>query len=228
MNITGTTTGTDNPVRVLLVDDHKMVRQGLVFFLSTRPDITVVGEAATGEEALVLIDQHLPDVVLLDLVLPQMDGISVIQAVRAKHPDIDIIVLSSFIDQGKVKSAIESGAAGYLLKDVDPAQLADAIRATRRGEIYLHPEAARRLAEALRPEAHEREEPPQVLSERELEVLKLVAHGMSNQQISEALNITLKTVKAHVSSILQKLSLESRVQAALYALRHRIATLEKS
>ncbi|MFC1959353.1 response regulator [Chloroflexota bacterium] len=217
----------EQPIRVLLVDDHQMVRQGLLFFLSTQPGITVLGEAATGEEALQLVEELAPDVVLLDLVLPGISGIEVMQTLRRQHPAVEVIVLTSFIDDSKVADAIRAGAAGYLMKDVDPTELAAAIYAIRSGELYLHPEAARRLAEAMRPGPGEQQEPvPSTLTERELEVLKLVARGMSNQEIAGQLNISLKTVKAHVSNILHKLALESRVQAALYALRHQVVQLD--
>ena len=217
----------ESPVRVLLVDDHQMVRQGLIFFLSTQPGIVVVGEAATGEEALRLVDALQPDVVLMDIVLPHLDGIAALRAIHEAHPHIEVIILSSFVDDDKVEQAIQSGAAGYLMKDVDPAELADAIHATRSGEIYLHPEAARRLAAALRPGPGDQQEPPpDVLTGREREVLLYVTQGWTNQEIATHLQISLKTVKAHVSSILQKLGLENRVQAALYALRHQIVQLD--
>lgn len=216
------------PIRVLLVDDHQMVRQGLIFFLSTQPGIDVVGEAASGEAAIDMVREQQPDVVLMDIILPNMSGIEALQTIHAEYPDIEVIILSSFVDDDKVRQAIQMGAAGYLMKDVDPAELAIAIHATRRGEIYLHPEAARRLAEILRPMSGEHGEPePDVLTEREYEVLELITHGLSNQAIAQQLNITLKTVKTHVSSILQKLQLDSRVQAALYALRHQIVRLDE-
>lgn len=216
----------ESEVRVILVDDHQMVRQGLIYFLSTQPGIKVVGEAENGREALRLVAEHEPDVVLLDLVMPNSSGIDVLRAIHSDYPDMDVIILSSFIDDTRVKSAIQAGAAGYLMKDVDPTELAEAIHATRRGELYLHPEAARRLAEALRPGPGDEQEPePDVLTEREIEVLVLITHGLSNQEIAEHLSISLKTVKAHVSNVLQKLELDSRVQAALYALRHRIVQL---
>ncbi|WP_119066537.1 response regulator [Aggregatilinea lenta] len=217
----------DSRIRVLLVDDHQMVRQGLIFFLSTQPGIEVVGQAASGEEALALVQALSPDVVLMDIVLPGLDGIEALHQIGKTHPSTDVIVLSSFIDDTKLKQAIQAGAAGYLMKDVDPEELAQAIHATRRGEIYLHPKAARRLAEMLRPGPDEQQEPPPaVLTERELQVLELVTRGLSNQEIAAELSITLKTVKAHVSSILQKLGLENRVQATLYALRHQIVELD--
>lgn len=217
----------EHEIRVVLVDDHQMVRQGLIYFLSTQPRITVVGEAENGQDALCLVDELLPDVVLMDVVMPESSGIDALRAIHNKHPDIDVIILSSFIDDVKVKNAIQAGAAGYLMKDVDPTELAKAIYAARRGELYLHPEAARRLAEALRPGPDEQQEPdPDVLTEREIEVLVLITHGLSNQEIATYLTITLKTVKAHVSNVLQKLGLESRVQAALYALRNHIVRLD--
>jgi two-component system, NarL family, response regulator LiaR len=216
----------DQTARVLLVDDHRMVRQGLIFFLSTQPQITIVGEAETGEEALRLVDELQPDVVLLDLVLPTMGGIDVLRALSDNHPDIDVIVLSSFVDDEKVKQAIQAGAAGYLMKDVDPDELVSAIRCARRGELYLHPEAATRLAKAMR--SGDQQEPlPELLTEREREVLKLVTRGLSNQDIANHLNVGLKTVKTHMSSIFQKLGLENRVQAALYALRHHLVDLDE-
>lgn len=217
----------DPEIKVMLVDDHQMVRQGLIYFLSTQPGITVVGEASNGREAVRLVAELQPDVVLMDLVMPGESGIDAIRSIYQAFPTIDVIVLSSFIDDAKVKSAIQAGAAGYLMKDVDPAELAEAIHATRRGELYLHPEAARRLAEALRPGPDEQQEPePDVLTEREVEVLVLITHGLSNQDIAETLTISLKTVKAHVSNVLQKLGLDSRVQAALYALRNQIVQLD--
>lgn len=215
------------PIRVILVDDHQMVRQGLIFFLSTQPGIRVAGEAASGEEALALVGQLRPDVVLMDIVLPQMSGLEALRQIKQAYPAVDVIMLSSFIDDVKLKQAIQAGAAGYLMKDVDPTELAAAIYATRRGEIYLHPDAARRLAEMLRPGPNDSQEPtPDVLTEREIEVLILVTQGLSNQAIADQLSVTLKTVKAHVSSILQKLGLESRVQATLYALRHHLVELK--
>jgi NarL family two-component system response regulator LiaR len=203
-----------------------MVRQGLRFFLSTQPNMTVVGEAASAEEALHLVDSLRPDVVLMDIVLPNQSGIEAMHTINERYPDVSVIILSAFVDTSKVVQAIQAGAAGYLMKDVDPQELAAAIQATRQGKLYLHPEAARRLAEAMRPDPGQDEPTPDVLTERELEVLRLVTHGLSNQEISIQLSITLKTVKAHVSSILQKLGVENRVQAALYALRHHIVELE--
>jgi NarL family two-component system response regulator LiaR len=218
----------DAPTRVLLVDDHQMVRQGLIFFLSTQPGIEVVGEAATAEDAMRLLDELQPDVVLMDVVLPNLNGIEALRVINQVYPHIEVIILSSYVDDEKVEQAIQAGAAGYLMKDVDPVELANAIHATRRGEIYLHPEAARRLAEALRPGPEDQQEPlPDMLTDREREVLCHIAQGLANQEIAVQLQISLKTVKAHVSSILQKLGVENRVQAVLYALRHHIVQLDE-
>lgn len=217
----------EGPIRVLLVDDHQMVRQGLRFFLSTQPGFDVVGEAEDGRAAVALADELRPDVVLMDLVMPEMDGLEAMRRICSRHEDVEILVLTSFVDDEKVLSAIKCGASGYLMKDVNPQELARAIRTAARGEVYLDADAARRLARAMRPEEGESDEPaPDVLTERELEVLALIARGLSNREIANDLSIALKTVKGHVSSILQKLELESRVQAALYALRHEVVQLE--
>lgn len=218
----------DRPIRVLLVDDHQMVRQGLHYFLSTQPGFDVVGEADDGAMAIPLVARLQPDVILMDLVMPEVDGLEATCQILAQHNDVQILVLTSYIDDQRVVSAINCGASGYLIKDVNPQELARAIRAVARGEVYLQGEAATHLANAMRPDSGEAQEPlPEVLTEREVEVLTLVARGLSNRDIAGALSISLKTVKGHVSSILQKLELESRVQAALYALRHEIVQLEE-
>lgn len=208
-------------IRVLLVDDHQVVRQGLLIFLSTQPGIEAVGEAANGVDAVRLVDRLLPDVVLMDLILPEMNGLAATQTIHARHPDIKILVLTSFVDDEKVMTAFQAGAAGYLLKDVAPLDLARAIKAVARGEVYLHSEAARLLTRGLQPN-HRPDVQPNILTEREREVLQFVARGLSNRDIADRLGISLKTVKVHVSNILQKLQIESRVQAALYALQHNL------
>lgn len=220
---------TDNAeqIRVVLVDDHQMVRQGLHLFLSTQPGFEVVGEAENGASAVKLVAQVKPDVVLMDLVMPEMDGLEATCQILSHNEEVEILVLTSYIDDEKVVSAINCGASGYLMKDVKPQELARAIRAVAGGEVYLQLEAATQLAHAVRPESDEPDEPaPDALTEREIEVLMLVARGLSNRDIAGELSISLKTVKGHVSSILRKLELESRVQAALYALRHEIVQLE--
>lgn len=214
-----------NVIRILLVDDHQMVRQGLVFFLSYQPDLEVVGQASDGIEAIKLADLLEPDVVLMDIVMPEMDGLSALKIIKDRHPNTEILVLTSFIDDEKVLSAIQCGAAGYLKKDVNPPELARAIKTVAHGEVYLHPEASRRLAQSMRPQFPQ-EPHPDILTERELDVLKLIARGLRNQDIADDLSVTLKTVKVHVSNILAKLDMNSRVQAALYALRHNIVDLE--
>lgn len=220
-------TGSIEPIRVLIVDDHQMVRQGLRFFLSTQPGIVLVGEAEGGAEAVALADKLRPDVVLMDLIMPGMDGLEAICQIRSHHNEIEILVLTSYVDDQKVLSAIKCGANGYLMKDVKPQELARAIRTAAQGEVYLHTEAARYLADAMRPESNEGYKPaPDILTDRETEILGLIARGLSNQDIAEDLVISPTTVKGHVSSILQKLGLESRVQAALYALRHEVVQLD--
>jgi len=206
------------PARVMLVDDHAVVRQGLHTFLDLQDDITVVGEAKDGVEALQIVQELEPDVVLMDLVMPRMDGIETVRRMKALRPHIQIIVLTSFGDDQKVFAAIRAGATGFLLKDVSPRDLAAAIHAARRGEASLAPGIATKLLQEIaigsNPAAEEH-----TLTEREYAVLALIAQGRSNRQISEELTISEKTVKTHVSNILTKLHLEDRTQAAIYALK---------
>jgi two-component system, NarL family, response regulator LiaR len=210
-------------IKVMLVDDHNVVRQGLKMFLATQPDIEVVAEADNGQSALAAVAQHQPDVVLMDLVMPQMDGIATTQQIKSRYPEVEVIALTSFVEDSQVASVIKAGAIGYLLKDVQPTELAAAIRSAQRGEVHLHPEAARRLMQAIGP----KEVPPiaEPLTEREIEVLRALARGESNKQIADALVVSEKTVKAHVSNILGKLGLQSRTQAVLYSLRHGMVSL---
>lgn len=205
-------------VRVLLVDDHAVVRQGLRTFLDLQDDLTVVGEAKDGVEALHLARQLAPDVVLMDLVMPRMDGIEAVRRMKAALPEIQIIVLTSFSDDQKVFAAIRAGATGFLLKDVSPQDLALAIYAARRGAASLAPGIATKLLQEIAlggAPGHEEH----ALTEREHTVLALIAQGRSNRQISEELSISEKTVKTHVSNILTKLHLDDRTQAAIYALK---------
>jgi NarL family two-component system response regulator LiaR len=210
------------PVRVLIVDDHRMVRNGLRDFLGGEPDIAVVGEAETGEEAIARAAELAPDVVLLDLLMPGMGGIAAIGILRKAHPQMKILALTSFADDEQVFPALENGANGYLLKDVDPDELAGAIRAVRRGESPLDPEVAKRLLTRFRrgPAAPAPKAAHEALTERERDVLRLLTQGKSNKEIASELFIGDRTVKSHLSAIFQKLNVEDRTQAALYAVRH--------
>jgi NarL family two-component system response regulator LiaR len=210
-------------IRVLIVDDHGVVRQGLRTYLELLDDIEVIGEAGNGREALAQVRQHQPDVVLMDLVMPEMDGIEATRQVCAMGPNTRVIVLTSFADDEKVFPAIKAGATGYLLKDVSPADLADAIRAVQAGETHLHPDITKKLVAQLAGPQPDPEPVPDDLTSRELEVLRLIAQGMNNRQIALALSISEKTVKTHVSHILSKLHLADRTQAAIYAHRHGVA-----
>lgn len=201
-------------VRVLIVDDHAVVRQGLRMYLSLDPDIEIVGEAADGREALHKTRAYEPDVVLMDLLMPVMSGVEAIAALRAEHPDIEVVAVTSVLEDELVVRAVQAGATGYLLKDTDADELVQTVRAAAAGEVRLAPKVAARLMREVRgPER------PQELTERETDVLKLVAAGFSNRQIAKELVIGEKTVKTHVSRILAKLGVRSRTQAALHAVR---------
>lgn len=207
-------------VRVLLVDDHAVVRQGLRLFLGLDPQIEVVGEAANGEEALAEAQRLAPDVVVMDLMMPVMDGIQATRLIRRALPDTEVIALTSTLEEHKVNGAIDAGAMGYMLKDASSDTLADAIHAAARGEVRLHPEAARRLVRDFRtPDMRESLTPKEVI------VLQLIARGYANRDIAAQQGVTEATVKTHVSRLLSKLGLDSRTQAALYALRHGLAGL---
>ncbi|PEK02150.1 response regulator [Bacillus wiedmannii] len=212
-------------IKVLLVDDHTVVLKGLAFFLSTQEDLELVGEASNGKEALVKVGETHPDVVLMDLYMPEMDGVEATGCIKKEYPDVKVIVLTSFSDQAHVLPALRAGASGYILKDVEPDQLVEAIRSAYKGNIQLHPDIANALLSQTLPVEEKEEEPSiqvDVLTARENEVLQLLAKGMSNKEIASVLVITEKTVKAHVSSILSKLSLSDRTQAALYAVKNGI------
>ena len=210
-------------IRVLIVDDHDVVRQGLATFLELHDDIELVGEASNGVEAVDMAGQLLPDVVLMDLVMPEMDGIAATEKIHASYADMKVIVLTSFTDDDKVFPAIKAGAAGYLLKNVAPADLVASIRAAHGGETQLHPDIARKLMEGVVKGNSAAESLPEELTGRELEVLRLIAQGKNNSVIAEELVISQKTVKTHVSNILGKLDLEDRTQAAIYALKSGLA-----
>ncbi len=216
-------------IRVLITDDHKIVRKGMAALLATEPDILVVGEASNGQEAVSVVEQLQPDVILMDLVMPEMDGIEAISRITSIHPNIRILVMTSFATDDKVFPAIKAGALGYLLKDSAPEELIDAIRQVYRGEPSLHPKIAlKMLQEISQPASSDKvqltEDP---LTEREADVLTLVARGLSNQEIAKELVISEATVRTHVSRILSKLHLASRTQAALYALRQGLASLDE-
>jgi NarL family two-component system response regulator LiaR len=219
-------------IRVLIVDDHVVVRQGLRTFLELQDDpsgrpIEVVGEAGDGAQAVELARRLQPDVVLLDLVMPGLDGIQATPRIVEGSPGSRVIILTSFGEEDMVVPAIRAGAQGYLLKDIAPVDLVRAVRAVFLGEVQLHPKIARTLMSAVaaraEPPAGQAPTSPQELTERELDVLRLIARGLSNHEIAGALVISEKTVKTHVSSILGKLHLEDRTQAAIYALRHGLA-----
>lgn len=208
-------------IRLLLVDDHVVVRQGLRMVLALEPDLEIIGEANNGQEALGLIKKLSPQVVLMDLLMPVMDGVSAIRAIKKDYPDIEVVALTSVLEDRLVIDAVEAGAAGYLLKESGPEELIEAIRAAAKGEVRLHPKAQKRLIKEVRtPEMRES------LTERETETLRLIAKGMSNKEIAENLTVSEVTVKTHVSSILSKLNLQSRTQAALFALKEGLVGLE--
>ena len=212
-------------IRILVADDHGVVRQGIRALLATVTDIEVVGEAENGREAVSEVERLQPDVILMDLVMPEMDGIEAIRRITDHQPQARILVLTSFAADDKVFPAIKAGALGYLLKDSSPEELVEAIRQVHQGESSLHPAIARKLLQEL---SHPPEQPqtPEPLTGREVEVLKLVASGRSNQEIAEELVISEATARTHVSNILRKLHLASRTQAALYALREGLASLD--
>lgn len=211
----------DAPIRVLLVDDHAVVRTGLRSFFDLLDDIDVVGEAGDGREAIEQARDLQPDVVLMDLLMPNVDGIAATAVIRAELPETEVVALTSFIEEDKVTAALEAGASGYLLKDADAEEVAAAVRAAHAGEVHLDPAVARLLAERLRHRATTPE--PEPLTERERDVLRLVGQGMSNKEIAAALVITERTARTYVSNILGKLGLASRTQAALYAVERHLA-----
>lgn len=207
-----------HPIRVMLVDDHTMVRKGLATFLKVFKDLLLVGEADSGAAAIKLCDEIQPDVVLMDMVLPDMDGATITREIRLKFPQTQVIVLSSFKEGELVKKALDAGAIGYLLKDVSADELGTAIRSAHAGRATLSPEAARSLVEnATLPPV-----PGLDLTEREREVLALMVEGLSNTQIAGRLTVSPSTIKSHVSNILSKLGVASRTEAVTLALRHHI------
>jgi DNA-binding NarL/FixJ family response regulator len=222
---------TGDKIRVLIVDDHAVVRQGLRMFIEMQNDMEVVGEGVNGLEAVELADQLNPDVILLDLMMPQMDGVEATGKILKAAPHARVLILTSFGEDDKVFPAIRAGAQGYLLKDIQPRDLVQAVRATFQGQAQLHPDIARRLMSAVSGDAppQEQESPSlskelQMLTEREREVLDWIARGLTNREIAAQMVISDKTVKTHVSNILDKLDLEDRTRAAIWALKHGLGT----
>jgi len=213
-------------IRILVADDHAIVREGLRALIGAKPDMELVGEAADGVEAVLKARSLQPDVILLDLVMPHKDGIEAIGDIKRENPKARILVLTSFAEDDKVFPAIQAGALGYLLKDSSPQELLRAIREVYRGESSLHPAIARKLIGELNRPPENLPPTEEPLTEREVEVLSLVAQGLSNQEIAEKLVVSERTVRTHVSNILGKLHLANRTQAALYAVREGLAGLD--
>jgi NarL family two-component system response regulator LiaR len=205
------------PIRVLIVDDHAVVREGLRAFLETQEELEVVGEAADGNEAVRAASRLGPDVILMDLVMPELDGVGAMRALRERVPDARVIVLTSFLDEDKLLPAIRAGAAGYLLKNAEPKELARAVRAAYAGEALLDPVVAARLVETLAADGSE--DPIDRLTPREREVLVLIGRGFPNKRIAQELGLAEKTVKTHVGHVLGKLGVTDRTQAAVLAVR---------
>lgn len=201
-------------IQVLIVDDHRVVRQGIQMFLKLEPTIEVIGEASNGVEAIQQVEKLHPDVVLMDLLMPEMDGIQATEIIRKQFPETEVIALTSVLEDASVVGAVRAGAIGYLLKDTDDKELIEAIKSAAEGQVKLSTKAAERLMREIRaPES------PEKLTERETDVLRLLAQGKANKEIALILSISETTVKSHVSNILSKLNVPSRTQAALYAVR---------
>jgi DNA-binding NarL/FixJ family response regulator len=219
----------DESIGVLVVDDHEVVRRGLLAFLDSEPDIEVLGQAGGGAQALELLasmdaEGRRPDVIVMDLQMAPIDGIESTRRIRALYGDIEVVALTSFAEEERVHAALEAGASGYLLKDSDADDVAAAVRAAHRGELQLDPVIARRLMSSLR--ERRGDEPASELTTRELDVLRLVAAGKPNKQIAAELEISERTARTHVSRILRKLRLSSRTQAALWAVREGLVEVE--
>ena len=215
----------DAPIRVMLVDDHAVVREGLRSYLELEEGLDIVGEASNGREAVRRAREWRPDVILMDLVMPEMDGVEATKAIREQLPATRVIVLTSFIEEDKVIPAIQAGANGYLLKNVSAPELVKAIQAAHSGQAQLDPLVARKLMERVTTPASKDPEAAlgEMLTDREREVLKLIANGYANKEIARELVVSERTVKGHVSNILNKLGVQDRTQAALYAVKHKLA-----
>ncbi len=217
-----------HPITILIVDDHEVVRKGVRAYLETLPEFHVVGEAASGEEAISLVTEQVPDVVLMDLIMPGMDGVETTRRVKAISPRTQVVVLTSYHEDIHIFPALKAGAISYVLKDMKMEKLADTLQRAAGGEVTLHPRVAERVLRNLRGEDGEVTQLFTDLTERELEVLKLIANGLSNSQIAENLVISENTVKGHVSNILSKLHLADRTQVAVYAWQKGIVQRDSS
>jgi DNA-binding NarL/FixJ family response regulator len=204
-------------IRLMLVDDHAIVREGLRALLDDEQNFTIVGEAANGDEACKAVGRIQPDIVLMDLKMPGMTASDAIRMIRASHPHVKVVALTSYADDSQVRDIVAAGAQGYILKDVTKSDFISALRTVASGQTWLHPQAQRSLVDQLR---HRQPDPFALLTQRERSVLALIARGRSNRQISEELNLTEGTVKGYVSTVLAKLKLEDRTQAALFAVQH--------
>ena len=212
-------------IRILIADDHAIVREGLRALIATEPGMQLVAEASDGMEAVSKAHALNPDVILLDMMMPRLDGIGAINEIKKDCPEAKILVLTSFVEDEKVFTAIKSGALGYLLKDSSPQDLLNAVRNTARGEVSLHPTIATKLIRELKQPAQDKPKTESPLTEREVEILQFVAQGLTNDEIAEKLVVSERTVRTHVSNILAKLQLANRTQAALYALKEGLASL---
>jgi len=214
----------DKSIRILIVDDHAIVREGLRGLIEVEPDMELIGEAASGKEGVEKALALRPDVILMDLLMPEMDGVTAISEIKAQWQEARVLVLTSFLEDDKVFPAIESGALGYLLKDTQPDELLGAIRGVFRGESMLHPSIAKKIMQRIQEHSSSSNKPDgQELTERELDVLRLLAQGDGDREIAEKLIVSERTVHFHVGNILSKLHLANRTQAALYAIRKGLA-----
>lgn len=209
-------------IRILIADDHHVVRRGLVFFLTTQKDLEIIGEAENGRKAVEMAKELKPDIILMDLAMPEMDGIQATKIIKEEEPSIKIMILTSFSDQDHVIPALEAGASGFQLKDIQPDELVTSIKKMVKGENQLHPKATSHLLANLSHSSNPTKKLLEELTKRELDVLKEIAKGKSNKEIAASLYITEKTVKTHVSNLLAKLELADRTQAALFAVKNKL------